>query len=47
MAATGGADNIPPTSEQDEAENNGNYDCNICLDMAKDSVVTYCGHLFW
>ncbi|KAI7732540.1 hypothetical protein M8C21_024146 [Ambrosia artemisiifolia] len=24
----------------------GFFDCNICLDMASDPVVTYCGHLF-
>ncbi|XP_067931674.1 E3 ubiquitin-protein ligase RNF185-like [Watersipora subatra] len=29
-----------------ETENSGNYDCNICLDTATDSVVTFCGHLF-
>ncbi|KAK7323914.1 hypothetical protein VNO77_27416 [Canavalia gladiata] len=31
-----------------ESENStGNlYDCNICLDMAKDPVLTCCGHLF-
>lgn len=24
-----------------------NFDCNICLDTAKDAVVSICGHLFW
>jgi len=24
----------------------GNFDCNICLDTAKDAVVSMCGHLF-
>jgi hypothetical protein len=23
------------------------FDCNICLDMPTDPVVTMCGHLFW
>lgn len=29
-------------SEQD----NANFECNICLDTAKDAVVSMCGHLF-
>ena len=24
-----------------------NFDCNICLDTAKDAVISMCGHLFW
>ena len=27
--------------------NDANFDCNICLDIAKDAVVSMCGHLFW
>jgi E3 ubiquitin-protein ligase RNF5 len=22
------------------------YECNICLDVARDAVISYCGHLF-
>ncbi|KAI3697360.1 hypothetical protein L6452_30323 [Arctium lappa] len=30
-----------------KADNGGNFfDCNICLDMAKDPILTCCGHLF-
>ena len=25
----------------------GTFECNICLDTAKDAVVSMCGHLFW
>ena len=25
----------------------GAFECNICLDTAKDAVVSMCGHLFW
>lgn len=36
--------------KEDVAKSNGNeggfFDCNICLDMARDPVVTCCGHLF-
>lgn len=35
---------------EEEKEDNGNmaanFECNICLDMAHDPVVTSCGHLF-
>ncbi|CAJ0578778.1 unnamed protein product, partial [Mesorhabditis spiculigera] len=35
-------------SDQPEGSNPNKepFDCNICLDMAKDAVVTRCGHLF-
>jgi len=23
------------------------YECNICLDVANEPVITPCGHLFW
>lgn len=23
------------------------FECNICLDTAKDAVISLCGHLFW
>ena len=28
-------------------EADGSFECNICLDTAKDAVVSLCGHLFW
>lgn len=28
-------------------EQNNMFECNICLDNAKDAVVSICGHLFW
>ena len=40
----------PSTSTSDEHEHRSNdsrYDCNICLDCAKDAVISMCGHLFW
>ncbi|GIY74174.1 e3 ubiquitin-protein ligase RNF185 [Caerostris darwini] len=36
--ATGGA--------EDAASQEGTFECNICLDTAKDAVISYCGHLF-
>jgi len=37
--------------EQDDSENqkpkdDQMFECNICLDVAKDAVVSHCGHLF-
>ena len=34
------------TKENDKKEENL-LECNICLDTAKDAVVSLCGHLFW
>lgn len=35
-----------PNSESTK-NSGGNFECNICLDTAKDAVVSVCGHLFW
>ena len=47
------ASSVPPPSgegdpkETPSDETEGLYECNICLDTAKDPVVSMCGHLFW
>ena len=34
-------------SQQNQASGDGgSFDCNICLELAQDPVVTLCGHLF-
>ncbi|XP_028400976.1 E3 ubiquitin-protein ligase RNF185-like [Dendronephthya gigantea] len=35
-------------SDQDKSKepNNTNFECNICLDTAKEAVISMCGHLF-
>ena len=44
---TSGAEGGEGNSRESEAADNTFYECNICLDTAKDAVVSYCGHLFW
>lgn len=31
----------------DEKKDDRMFECNICLDTARDAVVSMCGHLFW
>lgn len=52
MATTSNESDIPQKNTGNE-ENNGKddqnnmFECNICLESAKDAVVSVCGHLFW
>ncbi len=46
-------ENNDPTDKNSGASNNNNsspsasqYECNICLDTARDAVISMCGHLF-
>lgn len=34
------------SSEEDKKDEKA-FECNICLDTARDAVVSMCGHLFW
>ena len=34
------------TDENDEAGDVGDFECNICFDLAQNPVVTLCGHLY-
>lgn len=36
----------PGSSKENPEEHAGRFECNICLDTAKDAVVSLCGHLF-
>jgi len=52
MATTSDESDIPQKNTGNE-ENDGKddqnnmFECNICLENAKDAVVSVCGHLFW
>ncbi|CAD6188469.1 unnamed protein product [Caenorhabditis auriculariae] len=35
-----------PSGSEKKEEDNARFECNICLDTAKDAVVSLCGHLF-
>jgi len=38
----------PSTSSFDSSKPSAAlFECNICLDTAKDAVISLCGHLFW
>ncbi|KAH8273268.1 hypothetical protein KR018_001660 [Drosophila ironensis] len=42
-----GSDTTKSSNEKGENQNDESlYECNICLDTAKDAVVSMCGHLF-
>lgn len=50
-AAAGSAG--PSTSSDKKSNHNAHqpdgssFECNICLDTAKEPVISMCGHLFW
>lgn len=35
------------SANKDKEKDDRMFECNICLDTAKDAVVSMCGHLFW
>lgn len=43
----GGAENTDQKNESSKGEEESAFECNICLDTAKDAVISMCGHLFW
>lgn len=45
-ASSGGSQNNRNAGEEDKKDERM-FECNICLDTAKDAVISMCGHLFW
>lgn len=37
---------LSPRVDESEANPSGGFECNICLDVVQDPVVTICGHLY-
>ncbi|MEE6525239.1 hypothetical protein FKM82_025119 [Ascaphus truei] len=35
------------SSNGESSSQDSTFECNICLDTAKDAVISLCGHLFW
>lgn len=44
---TGEASGSGTTGNEEEKKDDRTFECNICLDTARDAVVSMCGHLFW
>ena len=44
---TAGAEGGAPSGAEENNTDSSFYECNICLDTARDAVVSMCGHLFW
>jgi len=44
--STSTADGASGSSNANNEQDQRNFECNICLDTAKDAVVSMCGHLF-
>ncbi|MCL7032517.1 hypothetical protein MKW94_017721 [Papaver nudicaule] len=40
------AEGLEEKGTEDQQSGAANFDCNVCLDVAKEPVVTSCGHLF-
>lgn len=41
------ADGEPSNGDHDQGKSEStSFECNICLDIAKDAVISLCGHLF-
>lgn len=53
MATASNSQQQQPSDSENRSEGDGEglpegvFECNICLDTAKDAVVSLCGHLFW
>jgi len=45
-AAAGTSASDQQEKDKEEEDARGAFECNICLDVAKDAVISMCGHLF-
>uniref|UniRef100_A0A3B4B8B0 E3 ubiquitin-protein ligase RNF185 n=1 Tax=Periophthalmus magnuspinnatus TaxID=409849 RepID=A0A3B4B8B0_9GOBI len=47
MATSSAENTTSSSSAADSGNQDSTFECNICLDTAKDAVISLCGHLFW
>jgi E3 ubiquitin-protein ligase RNF5 len=47
MAAANEPDSSKSNNGDEKEKDETVFECNICLDIARDAVVSMCGHLFW
>jgi E3 ubiquitin-protein ligase RNF5 len=45
--ASGSSSRERKDSNEEKEKDERMFECNICLDTAKEAVVSMCGHLFW
>jgi E3 ubiquitin-protein ligase RNF5 len=47
MAAANEPGSSKNNNGEEKEKDESMFECNICLDTARDAVVSMCGHLFW
>jgi E3 ubiquitin-protein ligase RNF5 len=47
MAAANEPGSSKNSNGEEKEKDERMFECNICLDTARDAVVSMCGHLFW
>lgn len=46
-ASSSGSSQDNSNAGEEDKKDERMFECNICLDTAKDAVISMCGHLFW
>lgn len=46
-SSSGGGSGGGGSGEGERERDRATFECNICLDTARDAVISMCGHLFW
>lgn len=47
VPGSGGGAGPGGSAEGERDRDRATFECNICLDTARDAVISLCGHLFW
>ncbi|XAR72841.1 Ubiquitin--protein ligase [Bertholletia excelsa] len=43
---SGFSESMPPSYSEETSTPSGDFECNICFELAEDPIVTLCGHLY-